>query len=409
MPSRRHSHSRTPVAINPTPGIDRDVSSAWRIDSLTALRGLAAFAVFAFHAWLLAHMPDPAPGVALLSPALTWLMRNGWSGVDVFFTLSAFLLAMPYARAAVAGRPPPDWRAYLRRRAARILPAYWVQLAIVLAGSLMGVAWGRTFPAWEGVGSALAHVVLWINAWPRVAALQPHWWTLPVEFGFYLMLPCLARAFTARRWPWLLALVALAWAWRAAWLMNPRADFAHFAWIEQLPGRIDQFAIGMLAAWWWARREGRGGTISPRRANTLLVAGALAFLAMPALFLVDGRATLSQVMSLHPVVLAWHGLASAAVALVLVACAAGAPAARWLAARPLRFLGEISYSLYLWHVPVIFWVLWQSGDTIAVGDFWPYFSICLLLSLALASLSWWGVERPALRWAARRREVAAIN
>ena len=160
------SHSRARAAPGPAPRVE---PMPRRIDSLTGLRGLAAFGVFAFHAWLLAHLPDPAPGVPGLSQALAWLMRIGWSGVDVFFTLSAFLLALPCARAAQAGTPMPDWRGYLRRRAARILPAYWVQLALLLAGALAGLAWGLAIPRWPGWPSTLAHAVLWLNAWPPVA------------------------------------------------------------------------------------------------------------------------------------------------------------------------------------------------------------------------------------------------
>jgi peptidoglycan/LPS O-acetylase OafA/YrhL len=395
------SHSRAPD-IDRAPAIPT-ISSPDRIDALTGLRGLAAFAVFCFHAWLLAASPQPAPGVPVLGPALEWAMRIGWSGVDVFFTLSAFLLALPYARSAVRGESAPAWRPYLRRRAVRILPAYWVQLAILLLAALAGLKWGRAIPEWPGLAAALAHVPLLFDAWPRVAPLLPHWWTLPVEFAFYLMLPALAHAFAPRRWPWLLGLVAIAWAWRAWWVLHPRADFAHLAWIDHLPGRIDQFAIGMLAAWMLARMQARGATLAPRRADALLLAGVAVFLAMPALLLLDGRPTVTQAMSLHPVVLAWHGLASIPVAAMLVACAAGAPLAeRVLAARPLRWLGDASYSLYLWHLTVIAWVLWQSGGHVDVDAFWPFFSACLLLSLGLAALSWRFVERPAQAWAKRR-------
>jgi peptidoglycan/LPS O-acetylase OafA/YrhL len=379
------------VPAGPVPAMP----AATRIDSLTGLRGLAALAVFVFHAWQFSGSPD-------LGRALSWLMGNGWSGVDVFFTLSAFLLALPYARAAVQGRPAPDSRRYLLRRAVRILPAYWVQLALLLAGALAGLAWGLSVPPWRGWDVALAHVVLWFDAWPRIFPLLPHWWTLPVEFGFYLLLPWLARAFAPRRWPWLLGLVVLAWAWRVGWQLYPRADFAHRAWLNHLPGRIDQFAIGMLAAWTWVRFEASGRTLAPRRADALLVAGLLVFLAMPALLLLDGRPAVMQTLSLHPVVVAWHGLASVVVCGILIACVAGAPlAARLLAARPVRGLGNISYSLYLWHVPAIWWVLWQSGGTVAPADFWPFFATSLLLSIALAALSWWFVERPAQAWAAR--------
>jgi peptidoglycan/LPS O-acetylase OafA/YrhL len=408
-PTKTHRYTQA-MSLRPKPrvpatrGLESPATpAAGRFDSLTGLRGVAALSVLFFHAWLVAASPDTATGVPLLSPLLSWLMRIGWSGVDVFFTLSAFLLALPYARAANAGQPAPAWRPYLLRRAARIFPAYWTQLAILLAAGLAGLAWGRTVPPWQGVESVIAHVVLWLDAWPRVAPLLPHWWTLPVEFGFYLLLPMLARAFAPRRWPWLLALVALAWAWRAMWLLHPRADFAHLAWIDQLPGRIDQFAIGMLAAWAWVRGDARGVRMTPRAADVLLVASAMAFLAMPALLLLDGRPTVTQAVTLHPLVLAWHSLASVAVAGMLVACVGGAPlAARLLASRPLRGLGAISYSLYLWHLPAIWWVLWQSGDSLAAADFWPYVSASLLLSLVLATLSWWAVERPVQAWARRR-------
>jgi peptidoglycan/LPS O-acetylase OafA/YrhL len=396
MPRRRPSAPKPVLAREAAPAS----ASADRIESLTGLRGIAAVGVFAFHAWLLAHAPDTAPGAPAVSRVLDWLMRNGWAGVDVFFTLSAFLLSLPYARAAVAGAARPAAADYFRRRAARILPAYWVQLAILLGAGLAGFAW-MNGPRWPGPVDALAHAVLWLNAWPRIEPMLSPWWTLPVEVGFYLLLPTLARAFAPKRWPWLLALVAFAWAWRAGWLLHPRADFSHMLWIDHLPGRIDQFAVGMLAALGWARLEARGATIAPARANAMLVAGAIAFVAMPALFLVDGRPVAQPAPSLHPLVLAWHGLASVPVAAILLACMAGAPLARYvLASRPVRALGHVSYSFYLWHLPVIAWVVHDGGD-VARGEFWPFFAACLLMSLALATLSWWAIERPAMRWATR--------
>jgi peptidoglycan/LPS O-acetylase OafA/YrhL len=398
MPSGQRSRRASVRATD-----ERPVATDARIPSLTGLRGLAAFAVFAFHAWQFAGSAPVGAGVPVLGPAVEWLLRIGWSGVDVFFTLSAFLLALPYARAATLGSGRPPWRAYLRRRFARIFPSYWAQLAIVLVAAAAGASWGSTVPAWPGWGAAAAHVVLWLDAWPRIDPMLGHWWTLPVEWGFYLVLPLLAYALAPRRWPWLLCLVGLAWAWRAAWLLHPRADFAHFAWINQLPGRIDQFAIGMLAALAWVRLQARGRSLAPRHADALLVMSVAAFVAMPALLLLDGRPTVTQAASLHPAVVAWHGLASVAVAGVLFACASGAPlAGRILAARPVHWLGEVSYSLYLWHYPVVLWMQWQSGGRVAPTDFWPFLSACLLLSLALATASWWFVERPAQAWAKRR-------
>jgi peptidoglycan/LPS O-acetylase OafA/YrhL len=389
-----------PVVAAPAP-VAGDV-----VPALTGVRGLAAFGVFVFHAWLLAGLPDPAPGVPWLGAALTWLARMGWSGVDVFFTLSAFLLGLPFARATLARSHLPDTSAYLRRRALRILPAYWLQCVVLFALAAAGVSWlpNGDWPGWPAV---LAHVVLWIDAWPQVRPYIGNWWTLPVEFAFYLVLPLLAHALGGRRWLVLLLALPLAWAWRAAWQVDPPMGVAVSAWIDHLPGRIDQFVVGLLAALAWARHEAAGHRVDARLLNAVLVLSALTFFLLPALLLLDGRAHPDQTMSLHPLVLAWHTLASLVVAAGLLACVARAPWSRWLAATPLLWLGRISYSFYLWHLPAIFWLRAQSGDALRGDDAWPFFAACLLLSLLLATLSWWAIERPVQRWARRGRSADA--
>jgi peptidoglycan/LPS O-acetylase OafA/YrhL len=400
VPSPRDRAPR--VAPAPAPAGHSDA-----IPALTGLRGLAAFGVFAFHAWVLAGVPDPAPGVPWLGTTLAWFARMGWSGVDVFFTLSAFLLGLPFARAALGRVPRPGLRDYLRRRAARILPAYWAQMLVLFALAFAGLS-VRGIGEWPGWGPVLAHAVLWIDAWPQVRPLLASWWTLPVEFAFYLLLPWLAHAFGARRWAWLLLALPVAWLWRAAFQWWPPMGVMTIAWIDHLPGRIDQFAIGLLAAYAWARYEVAGRSIAPRAANAALALAAVAFFALPALLLLDGRAEPDQTVSLHPVVLAWHSLASVVVAAGLLACAARAPWSRWLAAAPLAWLGTISYSFYLWHLPAVAWVRAQSGEAVHGEALWPYFAACLLASLALATLSWWAIERPVQRWARRRHDLLAV-
>lgn len=376
------------------------------VPALTGVRGLAAFGVFVFHAWLLAGSPALAPGVPWLDASLAWLARMGWSGVDVFFTLSAFLLGLPFARAAIARAPAPDTRAYLGRRALRILPAYWVQCAVLFPLAAVGITVlpGGVWPGWT---AALAHAVLWIDAWPQVRPLLSSWWTLPVEFGFYLLLPWLAHAFGARRWAWLLLALPVAWLWRATWLWFPPMGVSTMGWIDHLPGRIDQFAVGLLAAYAWACHEASGRRVDARLANAVLALAAATFFVAPALLLLDGRTEPNQLVSLHPVVLAWHTLASGVVAAGLLACAARAPWSRWLAATPLAWLGTISYSFYLWHLPAIALVRSQHDGKLRSDEAWPFFAACLLLSLLMAAVSWWAIERPAQRWARRTLPRAA--
>lgn len=378
---------------------------SFHIDALTGLRGLAAFLVFGFHAWVYAGLPDPAPGIPWLSTPLRWWFQIGWSGVDIFFTLSAFLLAWPYAQAAMGGRPAPNLGNYLRRRVLRIFPAYYLQLALILACSYAGIRLGGAVPSWRGGGDAVAHAFLWLHLWPAVFPMLAPWWTLPVEFGFYLLLPFLSRALRPGRWPWLLLPIAASWAWRAYWASQPSLGVIQHDWAEHLPGRIDQFAIGMLAAYAAVASKRSGVLPTAGKANLIFFAGVLAFLLLPALTL-NEKGLASELLSLRPAVLAWHTLASLAVAAILLACAASAPwAGRALAARPWLVLGKISYSVYLWHLPVILWVHSLAGtETVGSGAaFWGFASLCLLCTLAIASLSWWAVERPAQRWGERRQ------
>ena len=85
---------------------------------MTGLRGLAALAVLLLHAFVLGGQPTSLP------PPLHWLFAMGWSGVDVFFVLSAFLLSQPFLRAQATGASV-SLKSYAWRRALRILPAYY--------------------------------------------------------------------------------------------------------------------------------------------------------------------------------------------------------------------------------------------------------------------------------------------
>src|SRR5690606_23760720 len=96
---------------------------------------------------------------------LTPMFSLGWFGVDVFFSLSAFLLALPFAHAAAEQRQHPRWSDYFRRRVLRIMPAYYVQLALVL----VFIGWSEQRLALDGKGLA-AHALLWLNLGPHPVA-----------------------------------------------------------------------------------------------------------------------------------------------------------------------------------------------------------------------------------------------
>jgi peptidoglycan/LPS O-acetylase OafA/YrhL len=366
-----------------------------RYPQLDGLRGCAALAVLLFHGWFLsAWTLRPSDG-ALLNGAYL-VLSLGWSGVDVFFTLSAFLLSLPFVHALQAGQPRPDPVDYLKRRIWRIGPAFWVQL--LLLGVLLTATPLSPWPLF-------AHALLWLNIGSEpVRPLLGVWWTLPVEFGFYLLLPVLALLLRPRCWPWLLLLVCGAWGYRYLIMQPDMPRTLQAAWANHLPGRIDQFVVGMLGAYAWVRADLSRRLGGARRQDLLAVAGLAGFALLHAVpFWLDSRAGPGP--SSHPWLLGWHGLASLCLLPVLWTCAAGGGSVLGWLGRPLmRWFGMISYSLYLWHYPIML----AAREHLALlpdGHARPFlFLLCTLpLCLLVAWLSWRLVERPALDWARRPR------
>ena len=185
-----------------------------------------------------------------------WLITCSWMGANVFFVLSGFLLAMPFVRSIESDGAQVRVAPYLIRRIRRVVPAYWFQI-VILATVLFYTA------AWPGERAIILHFAFLQNFSPTyAAALNGVYWTLPTEFGFYLLLPLFA-AFAAlfahgKRAAWLflsLSLVALAIVYRVlvyATVADAPIDEKRFA-LLQLPGLIDHFAIGMLLAWVYLR------------------------------------------------------------------------------------------------------------------------------------------------------------
>ncbi len=347
---------------------ERPHADAFRPD-LEGLRGVAILLVLLFHAGV--------PGTG-----------GGYVGVDVFFVLSGFLITGLLLRERER-TGTISLSAFYARRARRILPA-----AVVVIVATLGVAWFFLSPldlqaaAGDAVACALSVGNLRFAAsamdyFNPNGAPSPflHYWSLGVEEQFYLVWPTLLLLVMRWHRPRLAAGVALVAVVVVSYLGALVLTDAAAAWaFYSLPTRAWQLGLGGLLAVTATQQA----WLSDRAAA---IAGWLGLGAIVAsLFVIDPATPYPGTAALLPT------LGSAAV--VLAGARRGSPG-RLLVVAPLRFLGRISYSLYLVHWPIL--VLPAAG--LAVGDELP-FPIRLglaALSIVVAAASYRWVEEPIHR------------
>ncbi|MDP3711752.1 MAG: acyltransferase [Mycobacteriales bacterium] len=371
-------------ALSRDPGID-------------ALRAGAALSVLAIHSGLFTH-GRPTTGVPGGDAVRYALWAHLDVGVDVFFALSGYLVAGPFLRRLLDGRPLPDLRRYLIRRALRILPAYWVALAAITFVPF--VPW----PWWQWA----LHVLLLQNPFPgQLSRGLGIAWTLHVEVVFYLLVPAVCYLVRRRTGPRPIApgriVAVLGWGLLASMVFTVAVAFvgdeAQSVWSRPLrlsvPAAFSLFVPGMLlaiarspaAATAWPRLPDILGQLArPRRLALVTVVVTVLVLglnAVPALAVQDSRRLLRSVLG----------------ALVLAWLTSGRSHGRLV--RGLAPLGVVSYGIYLWHFVAqrdlqLYDVF--RGSTGELG-FVVNVAVVLIVTLPLAAVSWFAIERPALRLA----------
>ena len=369
------------------------------IPILTGLRGFAAFWVLLYHAWVEAVPRAMTIGSGDYTLNLTPAFSGGWTGVDIFFTLSAFLLSLPFVSWQMGLAPRPALGTFWQRRILRIFPAYYAQLVVllILAG-VFGIG------AWPGLKQLLGNLLLWFNiGHSGVTPMNAVTYTLSIEFCFYLLLPLLAFLLRPRGWLVLLVLAVVETQLYRHLMFDPAADVSHkVVVLEQMPGRLDQFVFGMLAAYAYGRCVVAGRLPGARASDALFLLGIAGVVVMLTLLQINYEFYWQG----HWLLFVWHGLVGAAVALTLFAGAAGSPIARALFDnRPLRYLGLISFGVYLWHYPMLQWLSDAHVFDRITGYRLPWtLPLLLLLSCVVADVSYRLIERPLLRIGRGRSE-----
>jgi peptidoglycan/LPS O-acetylase OafA/YrhL len=347
-------------------------------------------------------------------------------GVTLFFALSGFLLYRPFAAALMRAQPRPSFSRYLRNRALRIAPAYWVILlvsALVLGTTSVRNSAGQVLLN-QRIDDPITlgeHLLLVQGYDPSTVAtgIGPAW-SLGVEVVFYVALPFLAlfawslarRATTrsgrrlAALMPALLLLaVGLAGKMSAIHILRDTqlsggwgGDW-HSVLVRSFLGQADLFSFGMALA--VARVDSEDGLL---RVSALGRKG-IAALCVASYLVVATRTDAADHLGTTP----YNTLMALACALflglvVLVDSSAERPAlVRVLELRPMVALGLVSYSLFLWHEPLIGWLgVLGVGSTGKAG-----FVVTVLLTLGVgfvfSVLTYRLVELPALRRKRRAR------
>ena len=375
--SRREGVAATaPLDLAPdAPERPRSVHPAYRAD-LDGLRAIAVLSVVLYHlneAWI--------PG--------------GFLGVDLFFVLSGFFITGIIAGEMDAGSF--TFARFYERRVRRILPALLTMLAVVLV-----VAVFRLLPVdFSGLaGSALAtigfaaNIFFWrdTNYFTRAAHDKPllHMWSLGVEEQFYIVMPVLLlllfRRFRRATTGSVAAIVLLSFVIDVALLRRGMASTEFYL----LPSRAWELGVGALLGLARAPHRTHGGRLADGGGAVGVGLLALGF-AAPTLPLLAGLPA---------------PLPAVAAAALLVRTGEGGRTvvARLLGWRPLVAIGLVSYSLYLWHWPIIVYMQYVRLRGLTGAEAAGAFALMCLC----AWISWRFVEKPFRSRAMSRGRVYGL-
>ena len=334
-----------------------------RIPSLDGLRAVSILLVIFSHISQTYHWSQSVPFI--------WRLTPGATGVSVFFVISGYLISSLLLREqAATGRI--SLRDFYLRRVFRIVPAYLVYIGVIALLAQAGVV---TAEAQDFV-AALLYVTNYVQAhWVLL-----HTWSLSVEEQFYLLFPLLLLASTRR----LLVMVlgATLCLSIAARLLNQVWGIWPVDAMYSFEGRADQLAFGSLCALF----QQHAPMVRQRAlANIAVPVGALLVCIAMALPVGHTRTVLLNTLIGLATALAIHGCT----------LRPGNGLARLLGCWPLRALGLISYSLYLWQQ------VWMTRELELP------LSLALVGTLLCGTASFWLVERPFLQL--RRRLQSATE
>lgn len=360
---------------------------------INLLRAFAALSVVVYHVIVI----FPWEGYPITGPLL-WF-RTGWMGVDLFFVISGFVIMLSAVQIYGKSENTKEARRiFFRRRAARIMPLYL----------LTGLAFVIAVEPWMIHEPDFATILITFLTFTQNLFISTHGvingpsWSVAAEFQFYLLILLLMPWLARIRLSWMLVIgVTIAWATRgavfAAAEIRDWPIVVRFILSTEVPGMLDEFALGMvlgrlvvdrqlqaLTRWHDALRSTKFWMTGILSLATLLIAFSIYWDTPNALFWPFAHMSIP-----------WRTLLASGF-MLLIAWLILLPAGCWTQSRLYRaafYLGEISYGIYLWHMPVLMVLKAQEFTTNPLH----FLALTLAVVLVLSALSWHLVEKPLIR------------
>lgn len=349
------------------------------------LRAAAALLVLTYHVMAL--------GSFQLFPDSLWgfPFRIGWIGVDLFLVISGFVITLSAARERQKNPDAFRWP-FMQRRLRRVVPLYVLTCVVYL---FMVRPELFLMAPLQFAGMVLSHALFLQNLSHYThGVINGVTWSLALEMQFYVaLILCIGVLLRLGALRALLVLVAMAWAWRygTTFFLKPGEAIAHMQVIytTELPGTLDAFGMGIAMALLVFKGQGfAADRLKPGWANfaAWLTAAVVLFGLAGAILLPR-----SGYWSFPGMVIFWRTLLAMGCGAALGA-AITCPLRGGGLLRPVRYLGQISYGIYLWHLPVLTTLLIQPALR------GPYLYVIVLCgTILLSSISWHWLEKPWLR------------
>ncbi|MFC4995473.1 acyltransferase family protein [Rubritalea tangerina] len=369
----------------------RVTSSGNYMPEIDGLRFVSIMAVLLYHAHIL-FFAAPIPNAISFPPSWDWLnfaIGQGWFGVQVFFVISGFVLALPFANHYLFDKRKVDLKTYYSRRVVRIGLPYFIALTLGALWMLRcGMPWDEMLHHYLA-GLLYSHSLLYAGELNPILYVS---WTLEIEIQFYLLAPLLCRLFMIsspwfRRASFVIAIFAIQYA---ATYLN--THFPSGLWSKSIIGQLQFFLVGLILGdlylSYWKN--------TPRQkpfCYLLDCIGAATWLFIPFALKINGA---------HK----WLAL----LLLLAFICVLRGSLLNWLLSRPLfATIGGMCYSIYLFHGALLYILhdhLIQPLFTLEKGQ-WPTNLLPLatltILTLIVCSAAYKYIERPSMLWGSPKK------